>query len=97
MPRVFRFKDLTIDHLYPRSRFPELKEKFNLDFGLNSWLNLVTSCKKCNSKKGDRTLTELNWPQVNPEIPLSHLEINWTEVMEGVENVSSLDISALWK
>lgn len=40
-------KDLTIDHIYPKSRG-----------GLNTWENLITSCFSCNSKKGDRTLEE---------------------------------------
>lgn len=35
-------KDLTLDHLIPRSKG-----------GKSSWTNLVTACKKCNAKKGD--------------------------------------------
>lgn len=35
-------KDLTLDHLIPRSKG-----------GKSSWKNLVTACKKCNAKKGD--------------------------------------------
>lgn len=37
-------KDLTIDHVIPRSKG-----------GNSSWKNLVTACKKCNAKKGDQT------------------------------------------
>ena len=40
-------KDLTLDHLIPRSKG-----------GKSSWNNLVTACKKCNSKKGDCTPKE---------------------------------------
>jgi len=40
-------KDLTIDHIYPKSRG-----------GKNSWENLITCCFKCNSKKGDKTPEE---------------------------------------
>jgi 5-methylcytosine-specific restriction endonuclease McrA len=40
-------KDLTIDHVYPRSRG-----------GDNTWENLGTCCTKCNGKKGDRTPEE---------------------------------------
>jgi 5-methylcytosine-specific restriction endonuclease McrA len=40
-------KDLTLDHVMPRSRG-----------GKNEWTNLVTSCFKCNSKKGDKTPEE---------------------------------------
>ena len=35
-------RDLTLDHLVPRSKG-----------GTSSWKNLVTACKHCNAKKGD--------------------------------------------
>lgn len=38
-------KDLTIDHVIPRSKG-----------GKSTWTNLVTACKRCNSKKSDYTL-----------------------------------------
>ena len=40
-------KNLTIDHIIPRSRG-----------GDNSWKNLVTSCGRCNNNKGDKTPEE---------------------------------------
>jgi 5-methylcytosine-specific restriction endonuclease McrA len=40
-------QDLTLDHLNPKSRG-----------GRTHWENLVTACKPCNSKKGDRTPDE---------------------------------------
>jgi 5-methylcytosine-specific restriction endonuclease McrA len=40
-------KDLTIDHVQPRSRG-----------GKNTWTNLVTCCSKCNIKKGNKTPEE---------------------------------------
>ncbi len=39
--------DLTLDHVVPRSRG-----------GKNSWENIVTACRECNSKKRDRTPEE---------------------------------------
>jgi len=42
------FRELSRDHIVPRSRG-----------GLNTWMNLVTSCRKCNAKKGDRLLKEV--------------------------------------
>jgi len=39
--------DLTLDHVVPRSRG-----------GKNSWENIVTACRECNSKKRDRTPVE---------------------------------------
>ncbi len=38
---------LTLDHLVPKSRG-----------GKTNWDNLVTACKRCNSRKGDYTLEE---------------------------------------
>ena len=43
--------DLTLDHVRPRSRG-----------GQSTWGNLVTACKKCNSRKGDSTPEEANMP-----------------------------------
>lgn len=40
-------KDLTLDHVLPRSRG-----------GASSWKNLTTACKTCNAKKGDYTPEE---------------------------------------
>lgn len=44
---TFQFKDLTIDHVLPKSRG-----------GKNTWMNTVASCKPCNSRKADRTPEE---------------------------------------
>ena len=44
-------KDLTLDHVMPRSRG-----------GDSTWHNLTTACKKCNSYKGDRTPEEAEMP-----------------------------------
>ena len=40
-------KDLTLDHVVPRSKR-----------GRTTWKNLVTACKHCNAKKGDYLLEE---------------------------------------
>lgn len=40
-------RDLTIDHVIPRSKGGE-----------DSWNNLVTACKRCNNEKSDLTLEE---------------------------------------
>jgi 5-methylcytosine-specific restriction endonuclease McrA len=39
--------DLTIDHIIPKARG-----------GTDTWDNLVSACKKCNNKKGNRTPEE---------------------------------------
>ena len=42
--RVFPPQDLTLDHIIPRSRG-----------GDSAWENLVTCCRACNNRKGDRS------------------------------------------
>lgn len=44
---VFDYKNLTIDHVIPRSKG-----------GGNTWINCVTACKYCNHIKGGRTPEE---------------------------------------
>lgn len=39
-----RFRDLTVDHIQPKSKG-----------GKDTWDNLISACLKCNYKKGDRT------------------------------------------
>lgn len=42
-------KDLTIDHVMPRSKG-----------GRSTWKNLVAACKRCNARKGDNTPKEVD-------------------------------------
>jgi 5-methylcytosine-specific restriction endonuclease McrA len=52
-------KELTIDHILPKSRG-----------GKNSWSNLITCCLSCNLKKGDKTPEEAKMPLLfTPKIP----------------------------
>lgn len=41
-------RDLTLDHLIPKARG-----------GKSTWFNLVTACKRCNTRKGDYTPEEV--------------------------------------
>ena len=41
------FHDLSRDHIVPKSRGGE-----------NVWMNVVTACRSCNSRKGSKTLKE---------------------------------------
>lgn len=62
----------TIDHIHPRSRG-----------GKNTWENLVCSCVKCNTKKGDRTPKEANMPLIrDPKEPkyLNTQEVQLTSI-----------------
>ncbi len=48
----FPNNQLTYDHVVPKSRYkPDLKDSTN-------WTNIVTSCRHCNARKGDKTPQE---------------------------------------
>ena len=52
--------ELTMDHVIPRSRS-----------GKSSWENLVTCCKRCNNRKGNRTPEEANMSLVRTPQPFT--------------------------
>jgi len=55
-------KATTIDHIVPRSRG-----------GKHHWENVVASCARCNTVKGDRLLQELHWElSIIPHAPKGH-------------------------
>lgn len=63
--RKFVTKELTFDHVIPISKG-----------GLTTWENIVTSCSKCNTKKGDKTPREAGMKLLKePRRP------NWTPSM----------------
>jgi hypothetical protein len=55
-------KDLTLDHLVPRSKG-----------GRSTWTNLVTACKPCNSHKSDHSLEEVNFQLSKQPVKPSYL------------------------
>ena len=55
-----RSRELTLDHVIPRSRG-----------GTGTWENLVASCKSCNGKKGNRLLKEVNMRLLRQPRPLT--------------------------
>ncbi|MDQ6662475.1 MAG: HNH endonuclease [Chloroflexota bacterium] len=55
-----RERNLTLDHIIPRSRG-----------GQSTWENLVASCKLCNGRKGNRSLKEANMRLLRPPRALS--------------------------
>lgn len=69
-------KELTIDHIVPRSKG-----------GSNSWSNLITCCHKCNLYKADRTPSEAGMvlkkrpyePSLFSDILNSSVETAWNE------------------
>ncbi|HEX6108997.1 MAG TPA: HNH endonuclease, partial [Ktedonobacteraceae bacterium] len=55
-----RSRELTLDHVVPRSRG-----------GQSTWENLVASCKACNGKKGNRLPKEVNMRLLRQPRPLT--------------------------
>jgi 5-methylcytosine-specific restriction endonuclease McrA len=52
-------KDLTLDHVVPASKK-----------GPKSWINVVTACRECNQRKGNRTPNLANMPLLSlPKVP----------------------------
>ena len=56
-----RTRELTLDHVVPRSRG-----------GQSTWENLVACCKACNGKKGNRLLKEVNMHLIRQPRALTH-------------------------
>jgi len=60
----------SIDHVHPRSRG-----------GLHEWENVVASCRRCNTTKGDRLLSECSHRlRARPTAPAGH---SWIRVAAG--------------
>ena len=53
----FERKELTLDHIFPASKG-----------GGKSWTNVVTACRKCNQKKGNRTPEQARMPLKKPAL-----------------------------
>lgn len=59
---VFKECDLEMEHIHPESRG-----------GLLTWMNIVASCRGCNSRKADRTPEEARMPLLYvPYVPNMH-------------------------
>jgi 5-methylcytosine-specific restriction endonuclease McrA len=74
----YTVRDLTVDHVVPRSRWESVTGR-SLKDGFNDWRNLVCACRWCNGHKGNRLLDELDWrlprepyePEYMPHIVIS--------------------------
>lgn len=65
----FVVSELTVDHVIPRSRWKKTMGD-HPPYDFNSWWNLVTACRRCNSVKANRLLQEIGWKlRKKPEKP----------------------------
>ena len=59
-------KDLSLDHVHPRSRG-----------GQDTWENLVTACRTCNTAKGSHLLEDCGMKLLKkPRAPISKIELS---------------------
>jgi len=75
--KSFPSEKLTVDHLMPKSRG-----------GPKSWKNLVTACKRCNQRKGNKT------PQECGMIPIRK---PYKPKISALKTTAKNQISDLWK
>ncbi len=72
----YRGKDLTVDHVIPRRLG-----------GSDDWENLVTCCRKCNLKKGDKPLHQTGMTLLRqPRRPRYVPYISLSKYIEGTKN-----------
>jgi 5-methylcytosine-specific restriction endonuclease McrA len=70
----FAAKDLTLDHVVPASKF-----------GRKDWTNVVTACRDCNHKKGNRTPLGAGMPLLNePKIP------TWLPIVQPLFHIENM-------
>ena len=69
----YKGRDLSIDHILPRSRG-----------GGDCWENVTTACLRCNVQKGNKTPEEANMPlRRKPYKPLSNLNFEATKQIDS--------------
>eukprot|EP00210_Caulerpa_lentillifera_P007832 g7474.t1 len=65
-------QNLTVDHVIPISKG-----------GTNHWENVVTACRSCNNRKGNRTLEQIGWKlKTKPRRPGAYdfyRSLNWPQ------------------
>ncbi|HUV05942.1 MAG TPA: HNH endonuclease [Armatimonadota bacterium] len=80
-------RDLTVDHLVPK-RFA----------GKSAWENLVCCCRRCNSRKGDKTLEQANMTLVKqPRRPRYVPFISLTKYLDSARNEAWRDYLPIFR
>ena len=77
--KIFPTEKLTIDHVFPKSRGGE-----------KTWTNLVTACKKCNQKKGNKT------PKESGMIPIRKPVKPKTTILKNINKINEVWKTYLW-
>ncbi len=84
----FPAKELTLDHVIPASKM-----------GPKTWNNVVTACRECNHRKGNRTPLTAKMPLLNqPRVPdwlpaksfdmdLDRMPTSWREYLEMYSSI----------
>jgi len=75
-------RELTLDHVVPKSRG-----------GLNTWTNIVTACKDCNQKKGNKTPAEANMRLYRQPVKPKTSLLNYNKI----SNVNEIWKNYLWE
>jgi 5-methylcytosine-specific restriction endonuclease McrA len=85
----FAISQLTYDHIIPKSRYGNNKNSTH-------WLNIVTACRPCNHKKGNRTPKEAGMSLINSPIEpnYSYAYLPWYQELSNINQGSSYEI---WK
>lgn len=74
-------RNATVDHIVPQSKG-----------GKNSWMNTITSCKKCNNSKGDKYLHETKLVMhKQPFVPSL-----WTFIQAKLKGLD-YDMASIWE
>lgn len=81
---------LTYDHVIPKSRYKPFYKK------CTNWSNVVTSCKKCNTKKGNKTPDEAGMCLINQPLRPSY-SIEYLPIYLEVVNISEDSTYRCWK
>ncbi len=69
-------RDLTVDHVIPKRMG-----------GRTDWENLVCCCRRCNTKKGDKTLKQIGFHLIKePRRPRWVPFVSLTKYMDGKKN-----------
>lgn len=76
----FRACDLTMDHVYPKSRG-----------GATDWHNIVTACAPCNGKKADKLLHETKF-----KLKRKPFEPMWVAIFLKKLTDSEMDLWSEW-